>query len=213
MSDKRLGAAKGAPKKTTSAAAPPAAPEVSADQGETFAAERGVNREPDEARSNRAMEDRAVSENRELTEEDRLQMFQAQMYKEILPDLPIIPGYHVCWLTTNNLSDPIARRLRLGYVLITEEDIPGFQHATLKTGEYAGCIGVNEMIAAKLPDRLYQLYMRESHYDAPNREQEKLTTQLDTLKEGARSAGGEVIEFDGMETLRDRAPRAPKFQG
>src|SRR5262245_22615863 len=96
------------------------------------------------SRINRAMKDRAITGNREVTDAERLRMFQSTLHRHALPDLPKIPGYHVCWLTTTNQSDSIQSRMNLGYEPITEEDMPGWGHATLKTGNYIGCIGINE---------------------------------------------------------------------
>ena len=54
---------------------------------------------------------------------------------------------------------------------------------TQKTGEYAGCIAVNEMIAAKLPESLYQRYMKEAHHDAPLREEDKLAEVAELMRQ------------------------------
>lgn len=146
--------------------------------------------------------DRTVSENRTLTEDDRLEMFRQSLFNDALPDLPKLPGYHVCWLTTTNHQDPIHRRLRLGYELITKEMVPGFEYASLKTGEYAGIIGVNEMVAARLPMSLYEKFMQEVHHNAPNREDEKLTATVDALHEQAERAKARLIEEEGTKELR-----------
>jgi hypothetical protein len=124
-------------------------------------------------RQSREMEDRQVTENREVTEDDRLEMFRAQLFNDALPDLPDMPGYHVCWLTTTNPRDPIHRRIQLGYEPI-KRDVPGMEFASVKTGEWSGLIGVNEMLAFKLPETLYQRFMQEAHHDAPLREENKL---------------------------------------
>jgi len=47
---------------------------------------------------------------------------------------------------------------RAGYEPIKPEDVPGWEYATLKTGDWAGFIGVNEMLAFKLPMDLYGKY-------------------------------------------------------
>lgn len=173
---------------------------------------RETSRSVDPARQDRAVDDRAQSEDRELTEEDRLQMFQMQLFNEVLPDLPRIPGYHTCWLTTANPRDTIQARMRLGYVPIKPEEVPGFEYASLKTGEYAGMIGVNEMLAFKIPLTLYQRFMKEAHHDAPLREAEKLTVRVDQLREGAQAKGGNVVEYDGMQAIRsERHARTPTF--
>jgi hypothetical protein len=151
----------------------------------------GVNR------SNRAMEDRAVTENREVTEDERLQMFRQQFFQSSLPDLPKIPGWHTCWLTTTNPRDSIHMRMRLGYEAVKPEDIPGWEYATIKTGDWQGFIGVNEMLAFKLPLSLYEKYMQEAHHDAPLREEEKLTDTAEFLEQQAKSSKSKLTVGDG----------------
>jgi len=66
------------------------------------------------------------------------------------------------------------------------------------------------MIAAKLPDRLYYRIMREAHHDAPLREEEKVTADLDSMGAQARSSKSRLMEEDGISSLRE-APPAPIF--
>ena len=165
----------------------------------------------DNGREDRQLHDRAATEKRELSDDDRLEMFRAQFFNAALPDLPTIDGYHVCWLTTTNPRDPVVGRLRLGYSLIKSSEIPGYEAISLKTGEYAGCIGVNEMLAAKLPDSLYQRYMNEAHHNAPAREDEKLADTVRAIQEQARRQGADVETGDGMAELQDKRP-APVFE-
>jgi len=165
----------------------------------------------DTGRRSRAMDDRSATESRVLSDDDRVQMFRDAFYQSALPDLPEIPGYHVCWLTTTNPRDPIQGRFRLGYEPVKPEEVPGWEYASVKTGEYAGLIGVNEMIAAKLPERLYFRLMREAHHDAPLREEERITTNMDSMEERARGAKTRMMEEDGMSSLRE-APPTPMFE-
>ena len=162
------------------------------------------------SRRSRALDDRNVTQNRAISDDDRLMMFQQQMHNDVLPDIPEIPGYHVCWLTTTNPSDSIQRRMRLGYEPITAADVPGMEFATIKTGDYVGMIGVNEMLAFKLPMNLYQMYMKEAHHDAPLREEDKLEDVANMLRDQARSTGGALIEEEGSADIRKSA-RAPVF--
>jgi hypothetical protein len=143
---------------------------------------------------------------RVLTDEERLDEFRKSFFQSVLPDLPPIDGYHVCWLTTTNPRDSIPGRIRLGYEPVKKEDIPGWAYATMKTGEYAGCIGVNEMIAFKLPMRLYEAYMREAHHIQPLYEEEKLTSVLDVIREEAALAaksGSRGIKFSMEEGMAE----------
>ena len=163
----------------------------------------------DSNKVDRAMQDRAVTEDRETTEDVRLEMFRQQFTQAALPDLPKIPGYHVCWLTTTNPRDTINMRMRLGYVPVKPEDIPGWESTTIKSGEWTGFIGVNEMLAFKLPLSLYEKFMNEAHHEAPLRELEKLTDTAEFMKQQAESSGSRLIEGDGMQDMRQqRAGRA-----
>ena len=162
-------------------------------------------------RQSREMEDRQVTENREVTEDDRLEMFRAQLFNDALPDLPDMPGYHVCWLTTTNPRDPIHRRIQLGYEPIKASDVPGMEFASVKTGEWSGLIGVNEMLAFKLPETLYQRFMQEAHHDAPLREENKLTETAEIMRRQSEGSGSTLFEGDGLMEMRDNNPRIGLF--
>jgi len=159
----------------------------------------------------RHSQDRQVTEDRELSEDDRLEMFRNQLFNDALPDLPGLPGYHMCWLTTTNPRDPIYRRMQLGYEAVKAEEVPGMAHAAIKTGEYAGMIGVNEMLAFKLPLSLYEKFMQEAHHDAPLREEDKLAEVAEMMREQAERAGSVVYEGDGLSEMREHAPRRGIF--
>lgn len=176
--------------------------------------ERLRNTSSGEAQS-RAMQDRPITENREMTDEDRIEMFRMESFQSVLPDIPKIPGYHVCWVSTTSQNDTLLYRLRMGYEYITREDIPGwdFDMNSLKTGEYAGKIGINEMIAMKLKDKLYQAYMLEAHHNRPASEDEKLVQNVKQLSDQAKSEKTYVQAFDGQEEVVDSARRpAPRFE-
>ena len=162
-------------------------------------------------RQSREMEDRQVLENREVTDDDRLEMFRAQLFNDALPDLPNIPGYHMCWLTTTNPRDPIHRRIQLGYEPIKASEVPGMEFASVKTGEWAGLIGVNEMIAFKLPETLYQRFMQEAHHDAPLREENKLAETAEIMRQQAEGSGSTLFEGDGLMEMREHNPRIGLF--
>ena len=170
-----------------------------------------LKKSPDLVRQSRGATDRTVTEERAISDDDRIEMFRSQFFQDALPDLPKIPGFHTCWLTTTNPRDSIQQRIRLGYQPIKAEDVPGWEYVTIKTGEWQGFIGVNEMLAFKLPRSLYSRFMQEAHHDAPAREDEKLTSILDGIKEAAAAAGGRVVEGDGISALRENPGRA-KFE-
>ena len=169
-----------------------------------------VKKIDDSNRQSRESQDRTVTEDRTLTDDERMKVFSQKFFREALPDLPEIKGYHVCWLTTTDPRDTIHMRMRLGYVPVKPEDVPGWEHTSLKTGEYAGMIGINEMLAFKIPESLWRRYMREVHHDAPAREQEKLVATVDNLKEQAEAVKGRIDEEEGTQQLRKRR-KAPDF--
>jgi len=163
------------------------------------------------SRRSRQSEDRAVTERRDISDNDRLNMFRNQLFNDALPDLPQIPGWHLCWLTTTNTRDSIHRRMQLGYEPVRPEEVPGMEYATQKTGEWAGMIGVNEMLAFKLPMSLYEMFMQEAHHDAPNREEGKLADTADFIRNQAARDNVEVYEDEGYQELRQFAPRRGQF--
>lgn len=165
------------------------------------------------SREDREMTDRQVSEDRQLNDADRLDLYRMQTYQAALPDLPKIPGYHVCWLSTTNTYDPVHRRQMLGYELIKATDIPGWDHDQLniKQGPYEGYIGINEMVAARLPIELYKKYMLESHFHAPNREASRLANQAMEIREQARQYGANILVGEGTQEL-GRTTRPPDFR-
>ena len=154
-----------------------------------------------ENRESRAIQDRVVVENREISDEERVEMFRAQFFQSSLPDLPKMPGWHSCWLTTTNPRDSIQTRIRLGYQPIKPEDVPGWEYATLKTGDWQGFIGVNEMLAFKLPMSLYEKFMQEAHHDAPLREEEKLADTAEFMEQQARASKSKLIIGEGNSEL------------
>ena len=172
-----------------------------------------LNSDDSGVRTDRRMEDRDVTQNRELSDEQRVAEFRQQFFQSAWPDLPHIEGYHVCWLTTENPRDPIHARVRLGYEPIRDSDIPGWAHSSIKSGEWEGCIGVNEMVAFKLPLSLYEQYMRINHHEQPLAEEEKLSSQIRAMQEEMAQASRGAVDMeleDGTAAL-GVAPEPPPF--
>lgn len=142
-------------------------------------------------------------------------LIRNEFEQEALPKAPPIPGYHVCWLTTNSTYDPIQRRLRLGYELVRRDEVAGFEHLKTNSAEYADYVMCNEMILAKLPEPIYQMIMQEFHHDKPLREEEAINTRIQELTQSQDSAGTELVQREeGFEeqALVKRRP-TPVFAG
>jgi hypothetical protein len=165
-------------------------------------------------RRSKASQNRQVTEDREQTDADRLEIFRGSFAQAALPDIPPIPGFHVCWLASNNPRDSLAMRHRMGYTPVTSEDAKGFEFVADKGGVADGLIRVNEMVAYKLPENLYQLYMRENHHNKPLSEAGKLTDTATHLRKEAQKRGADVDEGDGVEALRelDSVPAPDYFE-
>ena len=173
-----------------------------------------LNSDQSGVRADRHMQDRDVTQDRALSDDERVEEFRQQYFQSALPDIPKINGYHVCWLTTENPRDPIHSRVRLGYEPIKAHDIPGWDHAQIKTGEWEGCIGVNEMIAFKLPLELYEQYMYINHHEQPLSEEEKLSSQLRAMEAAmnAEAKRGTVnLELEDGTAALGVAPEPPPF--
>ncbi len=170
------------------------------------------------SRQDRRLNNREVTGDRKMSDEERLAEFRKSFYNSVLPDLPVIPGFHTCWLTTTNPRDSLAARARLGYEPIRSEEVPGWEFVTLKTGDYAGCIGVNEMIAAKVPLELYEAYMYEAHHVQPLQEEQKLSTDyVEELKENvaqqAKSGDrGIQVDFEKANAQLGEDREVPSFE-
>jgi len=165
-----------------------------------------------ESRKTRESEDRRITEDRVMTDNERLDEFRQSFFQSALPDLPPIEGYHVCWLTTENPRDSIPGRIRLGYEPIKVDDMPGWEFASMKTGEYAGCIGVNEMVAFKLPLKLYEAYMKEAHHTQPGLEEGKLSEATKNAEAAASQVARAPISFELEEGQAEigHVPDAPE---
>ena len=173
-----------------------------------------LNSDHSGARADRHMQDRNVTQDRELSDDERVEEFRQQYFQSALPDIPKIDGFHVCWLTTENPRDPIHSRIRLGYEPIKAHDIPGWDHASIKTGEWEGCIGVNEMIAFKIPLQLYEQYMRINHHEQPLSEEEKLSSQIRAMEEemNREARRGTIsLELEDGTAALGVAPEPPPF--
>ena len=175
--------------------------------------EQRIKKNLNAGRESRAVGDqsRAAPEDKFISSEEKRRMFRNEWIQEALPTPPEIPGFHLCWLSTNNQYDPIHKRLRMGYTAVRADEMPGFENYRVKAGEQEGFIACNEMMLYKLPEEVYQDIMAEMHHHAPMDEQEKIKVQQDQLLSAKDSNGKRLgsIEGDGMEF--DLSRKAPTF--
>lgn len=167
-------------------------------------------------REDRAMSDRAITQRRQLTDGERVELMKRANFQSALPNLPRIPGYHVCWVSTTHPSDTPQGRTQLGYEYIQRSEAPDFTHTDQQSAEYPGVIMWREMIGMKIPLSTYQLFMEELHHNEPSRNEEAIYTEALQAGETAAQAakrGGKMrapMVDPGTEDL-GQARDAPNF--
>lgn len=164
-----------------------------------------------DARGARAEADDQRTENdgTALTQADRVAMIRSEFQQEALPTVPVIPGWHVCWLSTTSAYDPIHKRMRLGYAPVRMEEVKGLDTYRMKSGEFEGCISCNEMVLFKIPEETYQAIMMEFHHNMPLEEEENLKRNLERNDEDSEGQKLGSIEGDGFQQLVQK--RRPVF--
>ena len=168
-------------------------------------------------RNDRASEDasRKAPEEKFISNQERRKMWSEEWTQSALPKLPEIDGWHLCWLSTTNSYDSIDKRIRLGYVPVKSEEIPGYEDYRVKAGEHVGYISCNEMLLFKLPMDIYQEVMTYHHHDQPREEAEKIRVQVANLQ-GQRDSNGRSlvnVEGEGIGSIEQQPNRTPVFSG
>lgn len=148
---------------------------------------------------------------RDIDEAERLELFLETQHQTVLPNLPVMDGYHVCWLTTSNPRDSLQWRISVGYELISVSECPGWQGIGSQNGNYAGAVSVNEMVAARISISLYNKLMAAVGHALPMREEEKLRSNARLLRERARAQHVDIEEDEGTAGIVNRAGPMPVF--
>lgn len=167
-------------------------------------------------RDSRSSQDlsRAAPEEAFISKQERRKMWSDEWTQSALPKVPDIPGWHLCWLSTTNGYDSIDKRMRLGYVPVRADELPGFDNYRVKAGEDVGFIACNEMRLYKLPMEVYQEVMTQMHHEAPNEESDKVQIQVEQLQGNRDSTGKSLgsVEGEGFGNL-NRNVKTPIFYG
>lgn len=152
--------------------------------------------------------DREFHDGLALTAEERRRLLRNQGVREVLPSPPEMPGWHFCWLSTTNSTDPIYKRMQLGYVPVKATELPGFESFTVTGGNYDGGIMCNEMVLFKIPQERYQDIMTLYHYDMPLEEEGMLKQSVERDDEDRE--GNKLAITEGFERL-GKAGKTPVF--
>lgn len=154
---------------------------------------------------------RSAADVRGLSKAELIAKFRTEMFNNVLPAVPEIPGWHLCWLSTTNQYDSISHRESLGYERVKPEDLPGMDHITLAQGNFSGCIGLNELVLFKIPLDLWHEYMRIAHDERPYESEERVREIVNYARNAAQEGGGDVYLSSGTQDLMTTRKRAPNF--
>lgn len=166
-------------------------------------------------REDRASEEakRDSADEKFVSTQERRKMWSDEWTQRALPNAPVIPGWHLCWLSTTNSYDSIDKRIRLGYVPVKADEVDGYENWRVKAGEHVGYIACNEMLLFKIPEDVYQDIMTHFHHDQPLEEANKIKRDAHQQLAGRDSSGKKLgsVEGDGLGDIDKDLP-APVFQ-
>ena len=138
---------------------------------------------------------------------ERIRMIREQTTQDVLPNPPKVDGWHYCWLSTTNSTDPIYKRVQRGYIPVKSSEVPGFAQYNVQQGEFEGCVGCNEMLLFKIEEELYQEVMSLMHYERPMEEEEILQANAVSGINERDSDGRELGQAEGYDHLVRRVKR------
>jgi hypothetical protein len=172
-----------------------------------------ATRDLDDRLANRAGEvvaSRNTAPEADIARRERLDAFRDKWANSALPDLPkdIIPGFHLCWLSTTNTYDSIDKRMALGYEPVKAGELgKGFEAlGKMSSGKFEGCVSCNEMVLFKLPEDVYQEVMRMLHLEDPLEHQRNITAQVRDTAQGNK--GGRSVLEGGLLEMEKEAAKA-----
>ena len=156
--------------------------------------------------------DRVSTDGSSLTAEQRRRLLRQDWTQTILPQVPDIPGFHMCWVSTTNSTDPVHKRVQMGYAPVKASELPGFdQYKIADGGNFDGCIACNEMLLFKIPMEIYQDLMAIYHHDMPLEQEQGIRDRVYGSNE-VDSNGRRLGEVEGDFNSLGRQPaRTPTF--
>lgn len=152
--------------------------------------------------------------------EEFQKLLESGFQQTALPQPPALPGWHLCWLTTQSRYDTLQARARLGYAPVRRSEMPGFDPSNnAELVGHEGFITCNEMVLCKVPEPRYQQLMAYFHHQKPLEEE---TGIIANAKNVTDKLGRQVVTTDGdgdidgladMESsARSASKRTPMFQ-
>lgn len=139
---------------------------------------------------------RVTQDGMTLSATERRRILRQEWVQEILPTPPEMPGFHLCWISTTNSTDPIHKRVQLGYTPVKASEIPGFEQYKVGDGQFEGCVACNEMLLFKIPMEVYQDLMTIYHHDMPLEQEQAIRDRVQGANE-VDSNGRQLTSVEG----------------
>ena len=157
---------------------------------------------------------RDAPEDQSALSNERRKMWKEEWSQSALPEVPTLKGWHCCWLSTTNTYDTIEKRMRLGYVPVMQDELPGYINDRVKaeSQSHAGQVSCNELLLYKLPMDVYQDVMTHFHHNEPQEMSEKIKVDMEQLNYKDR-AGRNLVTIEGNPGNIDSPKPAPTFAG
>jgi len=154
--------------------------------------------------------DRVQQDGGSLSAAERRRLLRQDWVQEVLPSPPPIPGFHMCWLSTTNSTDPIYKRIQRGYMPVRATEVPGLgsQYA-VQGGEFDGCVACNEMLLFKVPNELYNDLMTIYHHELPSEQEEAIYDRASSQE--TDSSGRNLVSVEGGFNSMGRKVPTPTF--
>lgn len=155
--------------------------------------------------------DRVQQDGTALSATERRRMLRQEWVQEVLPTPPKLAGFHCCWLSTTNSTDPIFKRVQRGYIPVKASEVPGYgTQFTVQGGEYDGCIACNEMLLFKIDELTYQDLMSIYHHEIPKEQEESIYAKINSLQQSDNDGRDLLSVEGGFNQLRRNVP-TPNF--
>jgi len=158
-----------------------------------------------------AADSERVQDGNSLSDAERRRLLRNDWVQEVLPTPPKVPGWHHCWLSTTNSTDPIYKRVQRGYIPVKASEIPSFgSQFKVTDGEFEGCVACNEMLLFKITEQLYNDLMTIYHHDLPTEAETSIREKIDAqgmMDSNGRNLGQVEGNFDTLGRGNNRPPQ------
>jgi hypothetical protein len=165
------------------------------------------------SRGDRASADdaRTTKDGSVMSDEERRKALRQDWVQEILPSPPELPGFHCCWLSTTNSTDPVYKRIQRGYIPVKATEVPGFGAQYMaQGGEFDGCVACNEMLLFKIDKQVYNDLMLIFHHDMPLEQEAAIRERIESYQE-RDSSGRPLSNVEGDFNQLGRSRGTPSF--